>query len=136
MPLLPDMLACMQAPQRVGVRSPLRRAAACLTQHPKPSSSSLAATLKVSALPVVSESGVLLDVYSRADITCLCRGNAYNRLQWEDVTVGSPAARLTARRAEGMGLVGPMRVVVVVGTGALCTCVALWAAAHHMRPAA
>ncbi|KIZ04631.1 hypothetical protein MNEG_3330 [Monoraphidium neglectum] len=42
----------------------------------------------VSALPVVDERGVLLDVYARADITQLCRGNAYNRLQWEDVTVG------------------------------------------------
>jgi CBS domain-containing protein len=41
----------------------------------------------VSALPVVDERGVLLDVYARADITHLCRGNAYNRLQWEDVTV-------------------------------------------------
>jgi 5'-AMP-activated protein kinase regulatory gamma subunit len=42
----------------------------------------------VSALPVVDERGSLLDVYARADITHLCRGNAYNRLQWEDVTVG------------------------------------------------
>jgi hypothetical protein len=30
---------------------------------------------------------VLLDIYARSDITKLCKGNAYNRLQWEDVTV-------------------------------------------------
>ena len=30
---------------------------------------------------------MLLDIYARADITNLCKGNAYNRLQWEDVTV-------------------------------------------------
>ncbi|GAX76328.1 hypothetical protein CEUSTIGMA_g3774.t1 [Chlamydomonas eustigma] len=42
----------------------------------------------VSALPVVDEKRCLLDVYARSDITQLCRGNAYNRLQWEDVTVG------------------------------------------------
>ena len=41
----------------------------------------------VSALPVVDEKRCLLDVYARSDITQLCRGNAYNRLQWEDVTV-------------------------------------------------
>lgn len=44
-------------------------------------------TLQVSALPVVNEQGVLLDIYARADITKLCKGNAYSRLQWEDVTV-------------------------------------------------
>jgi CBS-domain-containing membrane protein len=42
---------------------------------------------QVSALPVVNEGGVLQDIYARADITKLCKGNAYNRLQWEDVTV-------------------------------------------------
>jgi ferredoxin-like protein FixX len=36
---------------------------------------------------VVNEGGVLQDIYARADITKLCKGNAYNRLQWEDVTV-------------------------------------------------
>ena len=36
--------------------------------------------------------GSLLDVYARADITALCRSNAYNRLQWEDVTVGQALA--------------------------------------------
>jgi hypothetical protein len=38
-------------------------------------------------LPVTDADRVLLDIYARADITQLCKGNAYNRLQWEDVTV-------------------------------------------------
>ncbi|KAG1669919.1 hypothetical protein FOA52_002446 [Chlamydomonas sp. UWO 241] len=42
----------------------------------------------VSCLPVVDERRCLLDVYARSDITMLCRGNNYSRLQWEDVTVG------------------------------------------------
>lgn len=42
----------------------------------------------VSSLPVVDAQGVLLDVYARGDITLLTKGNAYNRLQWEDLTVG------------------------------------------------
>lgn len=46
----------------------------------------------VSALPVVDEKRCLLDVYARGDITALARGNAYNRLQWEDVTVGQALA--------------------------------------------
>ena len=46
----------------------------------------------VSALPVVDAAGRLLDVYARADITHLCRGGAYSRLQWEDVTVGQALA--------------------------------------------
>jgi hypothetical protein len=50
----------------------------------------------VSALPVVSESGVLLDIYARSDITKLCKGNAYSRLQWEDVTVRRACARACA----------------------------------------
>jgi hypothetical protein len=41
----------------------------------------------VSALPVVNEAGQLLDIYARSDITSLVKGNAYSRLQWEDVTV-------------------------------------------------
>jgi hypothetical protein len=47
---------------------------------------------------VVNEGGVLQDIYARADITKLCKGNAYNRLQWEDVTVRGGAA---LRRAGG-----------------------------------
>jgi len=42
----------------------------------------------VSVLPVVNDAGALLDMYARSDITQLARGNAYNRLQWEEVTVG------------------------------------------------
>ena len=45
----------------------------------------------VSCLPVVDEKRQLLDVYARSDITQLCKGNAYNRLQWEDVTVRTRA---------------------------------------------
>eukprot|EP00887_Chlorella_sp_A99_P006896 scaffold2.g6896.t1 len=53
----------------------------------------------ISCLPVVNDSGTLLDIYARADITTLakagarglppsCDGSAYARLQYEDVTVG------------------------------------------------
>ena len=42
----------------------------------------------ISALPVVDENGVLLDVYARGDITLLVRSHAYSRLQFEDMTVG------------------------------------------------
>jgi hypothetical protein len=45
---------------------------------------------QVSALPVVNDQGQLLDIYARSDITKLCKGNAYSRLQWEDVTVNGP----------------------------------------------
>jgi hypothetical protein len=41
-----------------------------------------------SALPVLDDSGALLDIYARADITALAASNTYNRLQWEDLTVG------------------------------------------------
>jgi len=46
----------------------------------------------VSSLPVVNEQGMLMDIYSRSDITMLAKGNAYSRLQWEDVTVGQALA--------------------------------------------
>jgi len=42
----------------------------------------------VSCLPVVDENDIPLDVWSRADVTLLARSSAYNRLQFEDVTVG------------------------------------------------
>ncbi len=38
------------------------------------------------------QSGVLIDMYARSDITQLAKGNAYNRLQWEEVTVGQALA--------------------------------------------
>ncbi len=38
-----------------------------------------------------------MDIYARSDITALAPANAYNRLQWEDVTVGQ-ALRLGAVR--------------------------------------
>ncbi|GFH06810.1 uncharacterized protein HaLaN_01509 [Haematococcus lacustris] len=43
----------------------------------------------VSSLPVVDDSRCLLDMYARSDITALARNSAYNRLQWEDVTLNS-----------------------------------------------
>ncbi|KAL6758729.1 hypothetical protein V8C86DRAFT_2589662 [Haematococcus lacustris] len=46
----------------------------------------------VSALPVVDDSRCLLDMYARSDITALARNSAYNRLQWEDVTVSQAVA--------------------------------------------
>lgn len=59
----------------------------------------------MSSLPVVTEAGVLLDVYARADITALCKGNAYSRLAWEDVTVRVPrAAAAVAACGGGCGL--------------------------------
>lgn len=41
-----------------------------------------------SSLPVLDETGALVNVYARSDITTLCKGNSYNRLQYEDVVVG------------------------------------------------
>jgi hypothetical protein len=38
------------------------------------------------------QNGVLIDMYARSDITQLAKGNAYNRLQWEEVTVGQALA--------------------------------------------
>lgn len=38
------------------------------------------------------QNGVLIDQYARADITQLAKGNAYNRLQWEEMTVGQALA--------------------------------------------
>ncbi|CAL5223035.1 g5490 [Coccomyxa viridis] len=46
----------------------------------------------VSVLPIVDANGVLIDQYARADITQLAKGNAYNRLQWEEMTVGQALA--------------------------------------------
>ncbi len=62
----------------------------------------------VSALPVVDERRCLVDVYARSQITDLCKGNAYNRLQWEDVTVRAGVGqggegRLAWKGGEGEG---------------------------------
>lgn len=46
----------------------------------------------ISCLPVVDDDGALVDIYARADITMLAKGNAYSRLQFEDVTVGQALA--------------------------------------------
>ncbi|CAD7699648.1 unnamed protein product [Ostreobium quekettii] len=58
--------------------------------HPStPLTSALTLMLEsgVSVLPVVDDSGVLLDIYARSDITNLAKGNAYSRLQYEEMTV-------------------------------------------------
>lgn len=70
----------------------VRRLHTVLRETPLTTALGLLLEAGVSALPVVDESGALLDVYARADITALCRSNAYNRLQWEDVTVGQALA--------------------------------------------
>jgi 5'-AMP-activated protein kinase regulatory gamma subunit len=49
----------------------------------------------ISCLPVVDDTGALIDIYARSDVTMLAKSNAYNRLQFEDVTVGQALA-LTA----------------------------------------
>lgn len=41
---------------------------------------------------MVDANGALQDVYARSDITALCKSNAYNRLQYDDVTVGQAIA--------------------------------------------
>jgi hypothetical protein len=63
----------------------------------------VAVCLQVSALPVVDEQGALLDIYARADITKLCKGNAYSRLQWEDVTVGTGWDVVASGEGTGVG---------------------------------
>jgi 5'-AMP-activated protein kinase regulatory gamma subunit len=42
----------------------------------------------VSSLPVLDAKGAVIDIFARADVTSLAKGNAYSRLQFEDVTVG------------------------------------------------
>eukprot|EP00197_Chlamydomonas_leiostraca_P002761 CAMPEP_0202856964 /NCGR_PEP_ID=MMETSP1391-20130828/74_1 /ASSEMBLY_ACC=CAM_ASM_000867 /TAXON_ID=1034604 /ORGANISM="Chlamydomonas leiostraca, Strain SAG 11-49" /LENGTH=551 /DNA_ID=CAMNT_0049535697 /DNA_START=328 /DNA_END=1983 /DNA_ORIENTATION=+ len=61
----------------------------------------------VSALPVVDDKRGLLDVYARADITALAKGNAYNRLQWEDVTVGQALAMASSSSTWQPGVMPP-----------------------------
>jgi 5'-AMP-activated protein kinase regulatory gamma subunit len=51
---------------------------------------------RVSALPVVDAGGGVIDVWARADVTALARGNAYSRLQFEEVTVGQALALAAA----------------------------------------
>ncbi|KAL6784463.1 SNRKBG1 [Auxenochlorella protothecoides x Auxenochlorella symbiontica] len=53
----------------------------------------------VSCLPVVDDARTLLDVYARADICMLAKGNAYSRLQQEDVTVGQALTLASAPTA-------------------------------------
>lgn len=55
-----------------------------------------------SCLPVVDEEGMLVDVYTRADIISLAKSNAYSRLQFEDVTVAH-ALSLSANAGHVLG---------------------------------
>ena len=48
--------------------------------------------LVLTTLACVLQSGRLLDMYARSDITALAKGNSYSRLQWEEVTVGQALA--------------------------------------------
>ena len=69
----------------------------------------------VSALPVLDEGGGLIDMYARADITNLAPANAYNRLQWEDVTVGQALALGTVSGGPRMQLGGTH--IMLLGDG-------------------
>ena len=71
-------------PQRAG-RAELRCSLKILTHIP----TTLRALMPLWAF---AQAGALLDMYARSDITQLARGNAYNRLQWEEVTVGQALA--------------------------------------------
>uniref|UniRef100_A0A7S0WNV7 CBS domain-containing protein n=1 Tax=Pyramimonas obovata TaxID=1411642 RepID=A0A7S0WNV7_9CHLO len=46
----------------------------------------------VSALPVVDEQGVLLDVYARSDVVALARDQAYSRLPLDEISVAQALA--------------------------------------------
>lgn len=61
-----------------------------VVKHSSPLTEALQLLLEtgVSSLPVVDDSGVPIDIWSRADITLLARSSVYQRLQFEDVTVG------------------------------------------------
>ena len=65
-----------------------------VVHHSTPLTEALGLLLEagVSCLPVVDDHGALVDVYARSDITMLAKSNAYNRLQFEDVTVGQALA--------------------------------------------
>eukprot|EP00192_Tetraselmis_astigmatica_P003438 CAMPEP_0117653972 /NCGR_PEP_ID=MMETSP0804-20121206/3489_1 /TAXON_ID=1074897 /ORGANISM="Tetraselmis astigmatica, Strain CCMP880" /LENGTH=551 /DNA_ID=CAMNT_0005460209 /DNA_START=679 /DNA_END=2334 /DNA_ORIENTATION=+ len=71
--------------QTVGLNTPLTTALQLLLEK------------GISSLPVVDDNGMLLDVYSRSDITMLAKGNAYSRLQYEDLTVGQALALASAK---------------------------------------
>ena len=85
----------------------------------------------VSALPVVDDHGVLLDVYARGDITLLARSNAYSRLQYEELSVGA-ALSLVGGSGTGSGS-QPGSQTGAGGTGSALsgTCLAARRAALH-----
>lgn len=79
------------APQEGQERHDVRRLRPLRTVQPStPLTTALQLLLEegVSVLPVVDASGALLDMYARSDISMLAKGNSYNRLQWEELTVG------------------------------------------------
>lgn len=69
----------------------------------------------VSALPVEDDHGHLLDIYARADITLLAKGNAYTQLQHAEVTVAQVLALAQIPNPQPAQAAGPR----VVGHGGL-----------------
>mmetsp|Transcript_1261 Transcript_1261/g.3771 ORF Transcript_1261/g.3771 Transcript_1261/m.3771 type:complete len:585 (+) Transcript_1261:304-2058(+) len=78
----------------------VRRLATVTPTTPLTAALSMLLQAGVSALPVLDEGGGLVDIYARADITALAAANAYNRLQWEDVTVGQALSLGAGRGGE------------------------------------
>ncbi|CAK0784632.1 hypothetical protein CVIRNUC_007836 [Coccomyxa viridis] len=73
-------------------RRKIRQLHTVLPTTPLTTALSLLLDAGVSVLPIIDANGVLIDQYARADITQLAKGNAYNRLQWEEMTVGQALA--------------------------------------------
>jgi hypothetical protein len=71
-----------------------------------------------------AQNGVLIDMYARSDITQLARGNAYNRLQWEEVTVGQALAlaQIASPPNAQHGPVAPVGTAAPAHEPRLCAC--------------
>ncbi|KAL0441764.1 UNVERIFIED_CONTAM: Sucrose nonfermenting 4-like protein [Sesamum radiatum] len=71
-----------------------------LTLHPNdPLNTALTLLLEaqISSIPIVDNSGIFINIYSRSDITSLAKDNIYTRVQLNQMTV-SQALELTAER--------------------------------------
>ncbi|KAL0342212.1 UNVERIFIED_CONTAM: Sucrose nonfermenting 4-like protein [Sesamum calycinum] len=71
-----------------------------LTLHPMiPLNTALTLLLEaqISSIPIVDNSGIFINIYSRSDITSLAKDNIYTRVQLNQMTV-SQALELTAER--------------------------------------
>eukprot|EP00210_Caulerpa_lentillifera_P000334 g327.t1 len=89
----------------------------------------------VTALPVVNEDNVLLDVYSRTDITQLVKNQAYTRLQEEEMTVQQalaigrePASIPEQQLGSNTGVVGGLTASF---RGGVSSCPA-WSSQSHL----